>query len=58
MPINWDEYELVVLNKGRLIKLENEDGFSPLSLQDQDGDLIASYNPYFSLINDKIVLTR
>jgi len=58
MPINWDDYKLVILNKGRLVKLENEQGFSPLGFKNQDDKLITSYNPYFSLIDNKMVLTR
>ena len=58
MPINWDDYKLVILNKGKLVKLENEQGFSPLGFKNQDDKLITSYNPYFSLIDNKMVLTR
>ena len=58
MPINWDDYKLVILNKEKLVKLENEQGFSPLGFKNQDDKLITSYNPYFSLIDNKMVLTR
>ena len=58
MPINWEEYEVVILNKSRLVKLEDDDGFSPLRFKDVNGDLITSYNPYFSLIDGKMILTR
>lgn len=58
MPINWDEYELVLLNKGRLVKLENSKGFSPLGFRNQEGKFITSYNPYFSLIDGSMIITR
>lgn len=58
MPINWDDYKLVILNKGRLVKLENSDGYSPLGFRDQQGKFITSYNPYFSMINGRMIITR
>lgn len=58
MPINWNDYELVILNKGRLVKLENREGFSPLGFKSQEGEFITSYNPYFSLINGEMIITR
>lgn len=58
MPINWDDYKLVVLNKGRLVKLEDSEGFSPLGFKDKNGELITTYNPYFSLIDGNVILTR
>ena len=58
IPINWGVYELVVLNKGRLVKLEDNKGFSPLGFRNKDDKRISTYSPYFSLIDGKIVLTR
>jgi len=58
IPINWDVYELVVLNKGRLVKLEDKKGFSPLGFRNKDDKRISTYNPYFSLIDGKMILTR
>ncbi|WP_415837968.1 hypothetical protein, partial [Serratia silvae] len=56
-PINWDEYELISINNGRLVKLDSR-GNSPLQLLDKNGDFVSGYAPYFSLINGKMVLTR
>ncbi len=56
-PINWEEYELISINNGRLVKLERR-GYSPLQFLDKDGAFIPAYAPYFSLIHGKIVLTR
>ncbi|MFD1261670.1 hypothetical protein [Entomomonas asaccharolytica] len=58
MPINWDDYKLIVLNKGRLVKLEDSKGFSPLGFKNQNGKRISTYNPYFSLIDGKMIITR
>ena len=57
-PINWDDYKVVVLNKGRLVKLVDNEGESPLTMVDEDGDLLVTFNPYFSLIDGKMILTR
>ncbi|HBR0004664.1 hypothetical protein ACU6YA_10290 [Klebsiella aerogenes] len=57
IPINWDEYELKIINHGRLVQYEDR-GISPLSLKDKDGELLMSFTPYFSLINGQIIITR
>ncbi|WP_157582127.1 hypothetical protein [Shewanella woodyi] len=56
IPIRWDEYELKTYNKGRLVRFEDMDGDSPLRVE--YNDRIKTYNPYFSLINGKLVVTR
>lgn len=58
MPINWDDYKLVILNKGRLVKLENDKERSPLGFKNSEGKLISTYNPYFSLIDGSMIITR
>lgn len=57
MTINWDNYELKLFNKGRLVKLEDKEGYSPLGFKDSDGDLITSYNPFFSLVDGRVFIT-
>ncbi|WP_031523860.1 hypothetical protein [Siccibacter colletis] len=59
VPIAWDNYELKTYRGGRLFRLAA--GFfqnSPLQFQNADGDVVFVYNPYFSLINGKVVLVR
>lgn len=58
IPINWDEHKLVILNKGRLVKLENDKERSPLGFKNSEGKLISTYNPYFSLIDGSMIITR
>lgn len=54
--IDWSQYELKSYNKGRLVRFENINGNSPLRVQDDSEHY--TYNPYFSLINGKLVITR
>lgn len=56
MPIEWEQYEIKFYKGGRLIRLEDSLGRTPLKLEDKD--TIFSYNPYLSLINGKLVITR
>lgn len=57
-PINWNNYSAVAFNKDRLVKLVDSNGRSPLITLDKQGDPISAYNPYFSLIDGKMILTR
>ncbi|AYM91227.1 hypothetical protein D9980_11905 [Serratia sp. 3ACOL1] len=60
IPINWQDYDIQIMNKGRLVRLINKSdpSISPLSYYcDSDGDLVMRYiSPTFSLINGKFVL--
>ena len=58
-PIDWNKYKLIKYNNGKLFRLGV--GFyqiSPLRFVDSDGGIQSSYNPYFSIINGKVVLVR
>lgn len=54
--IDWGNFEVKTYNKGRLVRFEDENGESPLRIEDSDFYFV--YNPYFSLIDGKWVLTR
>ena len=59
-PINWDNYSVRVMNKGRLVQLYNKSEltYSPLTFYatDSDGDeTMGFYAPIFSLIDGKFV---
>lgn len=60
LPIKWGDYEVRVMNKGRMVQFYNKSKptFSPLtySLIDEDGEeVMGSYAPVFSLINGRFV---
>nr|WP_142011269.1 hypothetical protein [Serratia fonticola] len=60
-PINldWGGYKIITYCNGRVFRLAK--GIyqnSPLRLRDSDGDIIFSYNPYFSIIDGKVTLVR
>ncbi|RLM17873.1 IdsF, partial [Brenneria alni] len=57
VPIEWDEYELITYCGGRLFRLAA--GFfqnSPLQFKNSDGKVVFVYNPYFSIIDGKVIL--
>ena len=59
-PIVWDNYEVRVMNKGRIVQLYNKSKptYSPLNYYyvDEDGDkMMGFFAPMFSLINGKFV---
>lgn len=56
-PQDWSDYSLKTYAGGKLVRLEDKDGVSPLQVENRDG-VTTDYRPYFSLINGKIVLTR
>lgn len=59
VPIEWSEYDLETYRDGRLFRMAA--GFfqnSPLSFKDHEGNIVFTYNPYFSSINGKITLVR
>ncbi|MFT2798848.1 MULTISPECIES: hypothetical protein [Serratia] len=59
IPINWQDYDVQIMNKGRMVKLVNKSdpSVSPLSYYyDSDGDMtMSSTSPIFSLINGKFM---
>ena len=54
---DWNDYELEVLLGGRLVRLNNR-GFSPIRLKNTENQGFWGYNPWFSIINGEIVITR
>jgi hypothetical protein len=53
---DWGNYRFKSYVGGRLVQLEKKGGKSPLTLE--KGDKYSSYNPFFSLINGRLVITR
>ncbi|WP_242685516.1 hypothetical protein [Photorhabdus sp. RW14-46] len=60
VPINWNKYKLVRYMKGRLFRFELNDSIkSPLLIEDKNNSENGFiYNPLFSLINGKVVISR
>jgi len=59
IPIVWDEYDFLIYANGRLFRLAA--GYfqnSPLQFQDENRETVFVYNPYFSIVNGKVVLVR
>lgn len=60
LPINWSDYKVDVMNKGRLVRFVNKSAptFSPilyLVKDDENDELIGTYSPIFSLIDGKFI---
>ncbi|WP_330986270.1 MULTISPECIES: hypothetical protein [Enterobacterales] len=60
LPIKWDDYDIRVMNKGRMVQFYNKSNpeYSPLTYRyiDEDGDeCLGFFAPIFSLINGKFV---
>lgn len=60
-PINWDDYSIRVMNKGRLVQFYNKSKptYSPLTYHSFDAEghkTMGFYAPIFSLINGKFVV--
>lgn len=60
LPINWSDYKVEVMNKGRLVRFVNKSAptFSPVSYlveDDENDELIGTYSPIFSLIDGKFI---
>ncbi|AKH65531.1 MULTISPECIES: hypothetical protein [Photorhabdus] len=59
VPINWSKYKLVRYMDSRLFRFEVKDGIqSPLLIRDRNGENGQTFNPFFSLINGKVVISR
>ncbi|MEH0833441.1 hypothetical protein [Pectobacterium cacticida] len=59
-PINWNDYEVKIMNNQRMVRLVNKSiiTLSPISYftKDGNGDIsIGSFSPIFSLINGKFI---
>ncbi|WP_445374452.1 hypothetical protein ACSLVK_20635 [Photorhabdus tasmaniensis] len=60
IPINWNDYTVKIMNRGRMVRLVNKSDpeISPISyyVDDEDGDTVLSTTaPIFSLINGRFV---
>ncbi|WP_240487829.1 hypothetical protein [Photorhabdus australis] len=60
VPIDWSKYKLVRYMDGRLFRFEVKDGIqSPLLIEDKNNSEDGfTFNPLFSLINGKVVISR
>ncbi|KAA1189065.1 hypothetical protein [Photorhabdus heterorhabditis] len=60
VPIDWSKYKLVRYMDGRLFRFEVKDGIqSPLLIEDKNNSEDGfTFNPFFSLINGKVVISR
>ena len=60
LPIKWEDYDIRIMNKGRMVQFYNKSkpNYSPLSYKyiDEDGDEAMNYYaPIFSLIDNKFI---
>ncbi|MGS0628105.1 MULTISPECIES: hypothetical protein [Photorhabdus] len=61
IPINWNDYSVQIMNRGKMVKLVNKSilEYSPISyhyVDDEDGETVLStISPIFSLINGRFV---
>ncbi|OOE46008.1 glycosyl hydrolase family 26 [Salinivibrio kushneri] len=54
----WHEYSLKSLMDGRLVRLEDQRGMSPIRYGSDELDLITSLDPYFAIIDGRMVIAR
>ncbi|MDM2748295.1 hypothetical protein OGY07_02885, partial [Citrobacter sp. Cs237] len=60
LPIRWENYDIRIMNKGRMVQYYNKSkpNYSPLAYKyiDEDGDEAMNYYaPIFSLIDDEFI---
>lgn len=59
VDLEWEGAELITYCNGRLFRLaEGVYQNSPLELKNKNGKVVFTYNPYLSIINDKVVIVR
>ncbi len=59
VPIDWNKYKLVRYMGGKLFRFELNDSIkSPLLIRDKNGENGQIFNPLFSLINGKVIISR
>ena len=60
VKIDFSKYSLKSYRGGRLLQLRDENDKSPLKLRKTESSTksLISYNPYLSLINGKVVISR
>ncbi|OOE41854.1 glycosyl hydrolase family 26 [Salinivibrio kushneri] len=54
----WHEYTVKSYMDGKLVKLEDERGMSPLRINSKKLDWVYYTNPYFAIIDGRIVIAR
>ncbi|OOE87514.1 glycosyl hydrolase family 26 [Salinivibrio siamensis] len=54
----WHEYTVISVMGGRLVKLEDERGHSPLRILSIEQNTINTQTPYFSIIDGRMVIAR
>lgn len=57
-PRNWDQYKLKSFMGGKLVRLEDVRGQSPLRVGSPSKDWMNSFTPYFSIIDGRLVISR
>ncbi|KEA61752.1 hypothetical protein ADIMK_4209 [Marinobacterium lacunae] len=57
-PRSWDQYELKSFMGGKIVRLEDKRGDSPLRIGSKSEDWLTSFTPYFSIIDGRIVISR
>lgn len=60
LPVKWEDYDIRVMNKGRMVQFYNKSNqrYSPLTykyIDDNGNDYMGCYAPIFSLIDGKFV---
>ncbi|CAM3201225.1 Uncharacterised protein [Vibrio fluvialis] len=55
---DWSEYTLESRMDGRLVRLKDKRGHSPLRIGSTKNDLVTSPTPYFSMIDGRVVVSR
>ncbi|HFC9432867.1 TPA: glycosyl hydrolase family 26, partial [Vibrio cholerae] len=54
----WHEYKLKSYMGGRLVRLEDTRGHSPLRIGSTKNNFIYTVKPYFSMIDGRVVVSR
>ncbi|KEA65586.1 hypothetical protein ADIMK_0212 [Marinobacterium lacunae] len=55
---DWGDYKLKSFMGGKLVRLENSRGSSPLRIFSESHDWLRTFTPYFSLIDGRLVISR
>ncbi len=54
----WEHYELETFMDGRLVRLKDSQGRSPLQIVSKKNDVVHIFTPYFSMIDSRVVVSR
>ncbi|WP_197027529.1 hypothetical protein [Marinobacterium lacunae] len=57
-PRSWNEYQLKSYMGGKLVRLEDKRGHSPLRVASDSQNWVTSFTPYFSIIDGRLVISR